>query len=85
MTDNSRKVLTFLQEAGQDVKFTVKEVQKALGFEKAGSVTGSISGLTRKKMAEWITEETVNDEGKTVEVKYFKLTPAGMSYNPDAE
>jgi hypothetical protein len=85
MTENSRKVYDFLKNAGVGVEFTTKEVQEALGFEKAGSVTGSVTGLVRKEMAERVTREVTDDEGKTKEVKKFFLTQKGYDWNPDAE
>lgn len=80
MTENSRKVLAALQEAGPGVKFTTKQMQNQLGFEKAGSVTGSVTGLVKKGYAERFTE--VGEDGK--EIKYFALTEAGMAFDPDA-
>ena len=47
MTDNAKKVLSYLQEAGSGAKFTAKEVQAALGFEKVGAVVGTVSGIAR--------------------------------------
>lgn len=80
MTENSRKVFEYLKEAGPGVKFTTKQVQTALGFEKAGSVTGSVTGLVKKGYAERFAE--VDEDGK--EIKYFALTEAGMAFDPDA-
>lgn len=80
MTENSRKVFNFLKDAGPGVKFTTKQVQTALNFEKAGSVTGSVTGLVKKGYAERFTE--VGEDGK--EIKYFALTEAGMAFDPDA-
>lgn len=84
MSEAARKVLEFLKDAGPGVKFTTKQVQTALGFEKPGSVTGSVTGLVNKGYAERITESYEDENGKTVEVKYFALTPEGMEFNPDA-
>lgn len=85
MTENSRKVLDFLKEAGAGVKFTTKDVQKKLGFEKAGSVTGSVTGLVKKGYAERFTESVEDEDGKVKEIKYFALTEAGMAFDPDAQ
>lgn len=79
MTEGSRKVLEYLQAAGPGVKFTTKKVQTDLGFEKAGSVTGSVTGLCKKGFAERFTE--VGEDGK--EIKYFALTEAGAAFDPD--
>ncbi len=89
MTEGSRKVFEYLKAAGAGVKFTTKQVQEALGFDKAGSVTGSVTGLCKKGYAERFTEteEYVTEKGetKTREVKYFALTEAGANFDPDAE
>ncbi len=85
MTENSRKVFEYLKSAGAGVKFTTKQVQEALGFEKAGSVTGSVTGLCRKGYAERFKEMVETEDGKTKEVSYFCLTETGMAFDPDAE
>ena len=88
-SENSIAVFKFLKEAGVGVGFTTKQVQEALGFEKAGSVTGSVTGLVRKGYAERFTEteEYTTEKGdvKQKEVKYFALTEAGANFDPDAE
>lgn len=85
MTEGSRKVFEYLKAAGAGVAFTTKQVQEALGFEKAGSVTGSVTGLVRKGYAERITETVTDEDGKTKEVKKFYLTEEGANFDPDAE
>ena len=85
MTPNSRKVFDFLKGNGVGVKFTTKQVQTALGFEKAGSVTGSVTGLCKKGYAERFTETVEDENGKKTEVKKFALTEAGANFDPDAE
>lgn len=84
MTPNSRKVFDFLKGNGVGVKFTTKEVQKALNLEKAGSVTGSVTGLVKKGFAVREKEERTNAEGKTETVSVFYLTEAGAAFDPDA-
>ena len=81
MTENSRKVFDYLKNAGAGVKFTTKDVQTALGLEKAGSV--SVTGLVKKGYAERFVE-TVEVDGKEKEVKYFALTEKGAAFDPDA-
>ena len=85
MTENSRKVLEFLKAAGAGVKFTANEVKDALGLEKVGSVTGSVTGLVNKGYAERFTETVTDENGKTKEIKKFALTQAGVEFDPDAE
>ena len=83
MTAGSRKVLDFLQENGVGVKFNTKQVQTALGFEKAGSVTGSINGLFKKGYVDK-TKEEIEVDGKTKTVCVFWLTESGAGFDPDA-
>ena len=85
MTEGSRKVFEYLKAAGVGVAFTTKEVQTALGFEKAGSVTGSVTGLCKKGYAERFTETVEDENGKKTEVKKFALTEAGANFDPDAD
>lgn len=84
MTPNSRKVFDYLKAAGVGVRFTTKEVQEALGFEKAGSVTGSVTGLVNKEFAVREKEMRTDAEGKSKEVSVFYLTEAGAAFDPDA-
>lgn len=90
MTEGSRKVFDYLKaetiKEGIGRKFTTKEVQTALGFENAGSVTGSVTGLCKKHpaLAERFKETVEVEDGKTKEVSYFVLTEAGINFDPDA-
>lgn len=82
MTPNSRKVLDFLKGNGVGVKFTTKDVQTALDFEKAGTVTGSVTGLVNKGYA--VREKELREvDGKQKEVSVFYLTQEGMDFDPD--
>lgn len=83
MTPNSRKVLDFLKGNGVGVKFTTKDVQTALDFEKAGTVTGSVTGLVNKGYA--VREKELREvDGKQKEVSVFYLTQDGMDFDPDS-
>ena len=84
-SENSEKVFRFLKEAGVGVGFTCKQVQEALGFEKSGAVTGSVTGLVNKGYATRYTETVTDAEGKEKEVKMFALTQEGADYDLDAE
>lgn len=88
MTENSRKVFEFLKAAGAGVEFTTKQVQEALGFEKPGSVTGSVQGLVKKGLAERHNKEieVMAEDGskKLKTVSVFALNDKGMNFDPDA-
>ena len=83
MTPNSRKVLDFLKGNGVGVKFTTRDVQTALDFEKAGTVTGSVTGLVNKGYA--VREKEMREvDGKQKEVSVFYLTQEGYDFDPDS-
>ena len=84
MTENSHKVFDFLKANGAGVKFTTRDVMTALGFEKPGTVTGSINGLYKKGYVDKTKEMREDAEGKAKEVSVFWLTDAGASFDPDA-
>lgn len=84
MTENSRKVFNYLKAAGAGVKFTTKQVQEALGLEKASAVTGSVTGLVNKGYAIRFSETVTDENGKETEIKYFALTDEGADFDPDA-
>lgn len=85
MTEGSRKVLEALQKAGAGVPFTTHEMMEICGFEKAGSVTGSVTGLVKKGYAERFSETVEDENGKEKIVKKFALTEAGAKFDPDAD
>lgn len=84
MSENARKVLAYMKEQGVGTRLTTKQTQTALNLDKAGMVTGSVTGLVNKGYAERFVEVVEDENGKTKEIKYFALTPAGMDFDPDA-
>ena len=84
-SENSEKVFRFLKEAGVGVGFTTKQVQEALGLEKPGAVTGSVTGLVNKEFCQRYKETVTDAEGKSKEVSMFALTQKGADYDLDAE
>lgn len=83
MNDNSRKVLGFLKE-NYGAKVTNADIATALGVT-GPVVVGSVNGLAKKELAIRTPEQVVGADGKTVTLKYISLTPAGYSFDPDAE
>ena len=83
MTENSRKVLEFLQGNAENSDLTAKDVAEALGIT-VPAVTGSVNGLVKKGYA--FREEAVvgtTEKGKDIVVKYIRLTEDGLSFDPD--
>ena len=83
MKENSKKVLNYLKENTGDV--TAADVAEALGLEKR-SVDGIFtSAIQRKGLGTRNPAEIELEDGTHKQVKFLKLTPAGMSFDPDAE
>ena len=86
MKENSKKVLNYLKENTGDV--TAADVAEALGLEKR-SVDGIFTSAIQRKGLGVRTPaevEIVDAEGNVShkQVKFLSLTPAGMSFDPDA-
>lgn len=84
MKENSKKVLNYLKGInGADV--TAADVAEALGLEKR-SVDGIFtSALQRNGYGVRVPAEIELEDGTHKAVKFLQLTPAGMSFDPDAE
>ena len=84
MKEYSKKVLNYLKGInGADV--TAADVAEALGLEKR-SVDGIFtSALQRKGYGVRVAAEVELEDGTHKAVKFLQLTPAGMSFDPDAE
>lgn len=83
MKENSKKVLNYLKEInGENV--TAADVAAALGLEKR-SVDGIFtSAIQRKGYGVRVPDEIELEDGTHKQVKFLTLTPAGMSFDPDA-
>lgn len=84
MKENSKKVLEYLKGInGADV--TAADVADALGLEKR-SVDGIFtSAIQRKGLGIRTAAEIELPDGSHKQVKFLSLTPAGMSFDPDAD
>lgn len=83
MKENSKKVLNYLKDvAGENV--TAADVAAALNLEKR-SVDGIFtSAIQRKGLGVRTPAEIELEDGTHKQVKFLSLTPAGMSFDPDA-
>ena len=84
MKENSKRVLDYLKDVnGQNV--TAGDVAEALGLEKR-SVDGIFtSAIQRKGLGVRTPAEIELEDGTHKQVKFLSLTPAGMSFDPNAE
>ena len=83
MKENSKKVLNYLKEInGENV--TAADVATALGLEKRQVDGIFTSAIQRKGLGVRTPAEIELDDGSHKQVKFLSLTPAGMSFDPDA-
>ena len=84
MKENSKKVLNYLKSIN-GANVTAADVAEAIGLEKR-SVDGIFtSALQRKGYGVRVPAEIELEDGTHKAVKFLQLTPAGMSFDPDAE
>lgn len=84
ISENSRRVITYLKEHNGE-QITSQDVADALGIEKR-SVDGIFTAaIQRKGLGIRTPAEVEMPDGSHKSVKFLSLTPAGMSYDPDAE
>ena len=83
MKENSKKVLNYLKEvAGENV--TAADVAVALGLEKRQVDGIFTSAIQRKQLGVRTPAEIELEDGTHKQVKFLRLTPAGMAFDPDA-
>lgn len=85
MTENSTKVLTFLQKHPNN-EFTKYEIVEELDISMA-AVTGSVNGLVKKGLAEERIEvyKPLNAGSKPTEIRWVKINEAGKNFDPAEE
>ena len=83
MKPNSKKVWEYLKEInGENV--TAADVAAELGMEKR-SVDGIFtSAIQRKGLGIRVPAEVELEDGSHRQVKFLKLTEAGLAFDPDA-
>jgi DNA-binding MarR family transcriptional regulator len=83
MTENSKKVFTFLKEHPGE-QFLTADIVRELGLTSP-MVTGSVTGLVNKGYAIRTEQEISDENDKVKKVKYISITPDGLNFDPDAE
>ena len=83
MKENSKRVFQYLMGLnGENV--TSADVAEALGLEKRQVDGIFTSAIQRKGLGIRVPAEVELDDGTHKAVKFLQLTPAGMSFDPDA-
>ena len=83
MKEKTKKVFSYLKSVNGE-QLTAADVAEALGLEKR-SVDGIFtSAIQRKGLGLRTPAEIELEDGTHKQVKFLSLTPAGMSFDPDA-
>ncbi len=83
MTENSKKVFTFLQEnKGEDI--TLNGIASALQMD-AKAVNGYLVGMQKKGLITREEVDTIGADGKKAVVKYIRLTVLADTFDPDVD
>lgn len=84
MSENSKKVLKYLQGIEDSKDLTANDVANILGLEPK-TVNGIFtSAIQRKELGERVPGNIELEDGTYKTVKFLKLTEAGKSFDPDA-
>lgn len=88
LSDNAAKILSYLQ-ANPDADLTATDLADALGLQVKtvnGVITGGLVGKGHSRdFVERVETDAVDPEGKSVKVKFIKLTEKGAALDPTAE
>ncbi len=83
MKETSKNVLNYLKSInGSDV--TSADVADALGLQKRQVDGIFTSAIQRKGLGVRVPAEIQLDDGTHKQIKFLKLTDAGMAFDPDA-
>lgn len=83
LSENSKKVITFLQGIG-DANVTAADVAEKLGIEDKRVVNGVFTALQKKELGVRVEKEIELEDGTHKKVKFLKLTDAGKAIDPNA-
>lgn len=82
MSEKAKKVLAYLKGVnGENV--TAHDVSDALGLP-VNSITGTFNSFVKKGLGVREAAEIEIEDGTHKQVKFLKLTDAGMAYDPAA-
>lgn len=83
LSDNAKVILKGLQGLdGEDV--TVHDLSEQIGLP-VNSITGTFNSFVKKGLGERVIAEVVMEDDTHKQVKFLKLTEAGMALDADAE
>lgn len=84
ISENSIKVIKYLQSLDASANVTAQDVANALGFADKRSVDGVFtSAIQRKGLGVRVEAETELPDGTHAKVKYLKLNADGMAWTPE--
>ena len=83
MKINTKRVFEYLQEIN-GANVTAADVAAAVGLEKKQVDGIFTSAIQKKNLGVRVPAEIELEDGTHKTVKFLSLTPAGMSFDPDA-
>ncbi len=83
MKENSKNVLNYLKTVN-GANVTSADVAAELGLEKRQVDGIFTSAIQRKGLGVRVPAEIQLDDGTHKQIKFLKLTDAGMAFDPDA-
>lgn len=83
LSTNTIAILNYLKTM-KDQDVTAADVAAALGLDKKTIDGGFTAGIQRKGLGIRVPAEVELEDGTHKEVKFLKLTDAGLAFDPDA-
>lgn len=83
MKEASKNVFLFLKD-NDGADLTLNDISTSLDMA-VRSVNGCLVGMQKKGLVVREENQVMDSNGKTVTVKYIRLTEAADSFDPDAE
>ena len=80
---NSRMIFDYVR-ANKDENISAADIAEATGLG-VKSVNGSITAFTKKELMVRVPAEVQLEDGSHKQVKFIKMTDAGLAFDPDAE
>lgn len=83
LSTNTIAILNYLKTM-KDQDVTAADVAAALGLDKKTVEGGFTAGIQRKGLGIRVPAEVELEDGTHKDVKFLKLTDAGLAFDPDA-
>lgn len=85
ISENSKKVITYLQQIAGKEEVTAADVAAALGLEKRTVDGVFTTAIQRKGYGVRVPAEMELEDGTHKAIKLLRLTDEGLNYDPNKE